>query len=105
MSTDTYSAGGCSASSRMRVLALEPLPGSIRRRPGPNRAHECGRALGEDRGLGARQVVLGQLADAVEERASRARRRRISDRGTSVATRVPRGSVRSSRSPAGAALE
>ena len=55
------------ASSRMRVLALEPLPGSIRRTPGPNARMNARSALGEDRGFGAREVVLGQLADPIEE--------------------------------------
>ena len=56
----------CSASSRTRVFAAVPEPSSTSSTAPVSSAISAGARL-EDRALGARRVVLGQLADAVEQ--------------------------------------
>jgi len=68
MSIGTYNCV-CSAWIRMRVLACAPLPNSISW-PQADELRDLRDVAAEDRHLGARQVVLGQLADRFEQAAA-----------------------------------
>jgi len=69
MSIGTYSCV-CSAWIRMRVLACTPLPNSINWASGPTNCAISAMLARRMAHFGARQVVLGQLADRFEQAAA-----------------------------------
>ena len=67
MSIGTYAAGSRSASSSKRTLIAGAAPVFHQRDPRPDEVRDLTGALAQDRELAAREIVLVERADALEE--------------------------------------